>query len=149
MKITSVIALSSPLLLALNSCAPPAQNSQNAGGTYSDPNNPYAVPGMTTQGAYAPAEQAPYQENPNISSAPYQAIPSNEVNPPATSSPAYTPSAPNPTPSTGGGAAHVVASGDTLWGLSRKYNVSVADIKQANGLTGDTIMTGQTLRIPQ
>ncbi|XP_044503335.1 probable endopeptidase p60 isoform X2 [Mangifera indica] len=32
-----------------------------------------------------------------------------------------------------------IVKGDTMWGLSRKYGVSIDAIKEANGLTGDTI----------
>ncbi|KAK6238396.1 hypothetical protein QUC31_003865 [Theobroma cacao] len=41
-----------------------------------------------------------------------------------------------------------IVKGDTLWGLSRKYGVSIDAIKEANGLTGDTIYAGKKLIIP-
>ncbi|OWM78726.1 uncharacterized protein LOC116195606 [Punica granatum] len=41
-----------------------------------------------------------------------------------------------------------IAKGDTLWGLSQKYGVPVDAIKEANGLTGDTIYAGRKLIIP-
>ncbi|KAM0938367.1 putative LysM domain-containing protein [Dioscorea sansibarensis] len=41
-----------------------------------------------------------------------------------------------------------IARGDTLWGLSQKYGVSVASIKEANGITGNTIYAGKKLVIP-
>lgn len=43
------------------------------------------------------------------------------------------------------GASHKVVKGDTLWGISQKYNVSVADIKKFNDLDGDTINPGDVL----
>jgi cell wall-associated NlpC family hydrolase len=43
---------------------------------------------------------------------------------------------------------HVVATGDTLFNIARRYGVSVADLKTANALTVDTISLGQRLRIP-
>tara|TARA_R110000850_G_scaffold66959_27_gene148644 strand:+ start:2788 stop:3318 length:531 start_codon:yes stop_codon:yes gene_type:complete len=43
---------------------------------------------------------------------------------------------------------HKVNSGDTLFSLSSKYGASVAEIKRVNGMTSDTIRTGQSLRIP-
>ncbi|XP_043701992.1 probable endopeptidase p60 [Telopea speciosissima] len=41
-----------------------------------------------------------------------------------------------------------IVKGDTLWGLSRKYGVSIDAIKEANGLTGNTIYAGKKLVIP-
>ncbi|KAH6833526.1 hypothetical protein C2S53_004905 [Perilla frutescens var. hirtella] len=41
-----------------------------------------------------------------------------------------------------------IVKGDTLWGLSRKYGVSIEAIKEANGLTTDTIYAGKKLTIP-
>jgi LysM repeat protein len=42
---------------------------------------------------------------------------------------------------------HTVASGDTLYGISRKYGVSVSTIKTLNGLTDSNIKIGQQLRV--
>ncbi len=52
---------------------------------------------------------------------------------------------PAPKPST---RYHKVASGDTLYSLSRKYRVSVSALQKTNGLSGNLIRTGQSLRIP-
>ncbi|KAM1715174.1 hypothetical protein ACFX12_025692 [Malus domestica] len=41
-----------------------------------------------------------------------------------------------------------IEKGDTLWGLSREHGVSIDAIKEANGLTGDTIYAGKKLIIP-
>ncbi|WP_110112582.1 C40 family peptidase [Bacillus sp. CGMCC 1.16541] len=41
-----------------------------------------------------------------------------------------------------------VKSGDSLWGIARTYQVSVADLKSQNNLTSDTIYIGQQLVIP-
>jgi N-acetylmuramoyl-L-alanine amidase len=51
----------------------------------------------------------------------------------------------NSTPS---GVTHIVQAGDTLWGISQKYGVTIEQIKEANGLTSDTIYIGQKLIIP-
>jgi len=40
---------------------------------------------------------------------------------------------------------HQVQSGETLWKISQSYNVSVANIKNWNGLSSNDIMPGQTL----
>ena len=144
---TTFVFASIPLLIV--SCVAPTSGQGGSGaqaGTFQDPNNPYAVPGVTTQGGgYAPAAQAPYQAP--AANAPYQSIPSAAVNPPA-NIPSYTPPAVTSSPASSGGSSHTVGAGDTLWGLSRKYGVSVDQIRQANSLTSDTIVTGQSLSIP-
>ncbi|NJK90549.1 MAG: LysM peptidoglycan-binding domain-containing protein [Blastochloris sp.] len=74
-------------------------------------------------------------------------------------------SAPNPTPASNSGATpaptpppqvtsspatgvHTVQAGDTLWGISKKYGISVDVLRQINSLTTDTIKPGQTLKLP-
>ena len=42
---------------------------------------------------------------------------------------------------------HTVAPGETLYAISRRYGVSVPEIKQANGLVDNTIRVGQELTI--
>ena len=42
---------------------------------------------------------------------------------------------------------HTVSRGETLYGISRKYAVTVDQLRQANGLTDNTITEGQQLRI--
>ncbi|MFW7373628.1 LysM peptidoglycan-binding domain-containing protein [Vagococcus fluvialis] len=42
---------------------------------------------------------------------------------------------------------HIVRRGDTLYGISLRYGVSVNEIKQKNSLTSDMIYIGQTLAI--
>lgn len=42
---------------------------------------------------------------------------------------------------------YVVKSGDTLYSISRKHNVSVADIKRWNNLSNNLISRGQRLRV--
>lgn len=43
--------------------------------------------------------------------------------------------------------SHKVVSGDSLWMLSQKYNLSIAQLKTLNSLTSDTIHVGQTLKV--
>ncbi len=43
---------------------------------------------------------------------------------------------------------HTVVKGDTLSGLSSKYNVPVASIKQANQMTSDIVVLGRKMVIP-
>jgi len=107
-----------------------------------DTSNPYGVPGDTS------AESAPYQP----------------VNPPADANPTYgqaayedhgsttpAPSAPThsaPTASSGTSTGHVVVRGDTLGAIARRYGTTSAAIKQANGMTSDTVVLGKKLVIP-
>src|SRR5690606_1667939 len=106
-----------------------------ADGAY-DTSNPYGVPGGSS------GESVPYQpvnppaDHPTYSQAAY------EETAPVVPAPAP-PSVP-----AAGGTSHSVVKGDTLWGISRKYGVSVDAIKQANGMTRDTVVLGTTIRIP-
>ncbi len=43
---------------------------------------------------------------------------------------------------------HKLKRGETLSSLSKKYGVSIAEIKKANGLTSDNIRAGAVLKIP-
>lgn len=51
-------------------------------------------------------------------------------------------------PSNGAAIIHTVVAGDTLSGISAKYKVSVAAIKQANGMTKDIVVLGKKMAIP-
>ncbi|MFI8687549.1 LysM peptidoglycan-binding domain-containing protein [Rossellomorea sp. NPDC077527] len=42
---------------------------------------------------------------------------------------------------------HRVGPGDSLWSISKKYNVQIADLKQWNGLEKDLIYPNQTLKV--
>lgn len=44
-------------------------------------------------------------------------------------------------------ATHKVEKGDTLYSLSRKYNVPVADLKKLNNLQSEVISVGQVLKL--
>ncbi len=44
---------------------------------------------------------------------------------------------------------HVVKKGETLYRISKKYNVSIEEIKKVNNIVGNSIRVGQVLRIPK
>ncbi|MCX8239164.1 MAG: LysM peptidoglycan-binding domain-containing protein [Akkermansiaceae bacterium] len=44
---------------------------------------------------------------------------------------------------------HMIKKGDTLWGLSRRYGVSVTAIQKANRISGTNIRAGKTILIPK
>lgn len=43
---------------------------------------------------------------------------------------------------------YTIKSGDTLYGIAKKYNTSVDNIKSLNNLVSDTLSIGQVLKIP-
>jgi flagellum-specific peptidoglycan hydrolase FlgJ len=92
----------------------------------------------------------------------YPTYPSNQPTYPSTETrPSYpdtrptTPSTPQskpvptrPTqPATGSGQYYTVLQGETLWGISRKFNLTVDQLKQLNSLPDNIIKPGQQLRI--
>ena len=107
------------------------------------PADPYAsnYAGTPVQGGYAPTTQAPtypqYQTPAPAPADPY----AGSVAPSPVAPPSFNGGG-------GGGTTHTVVPGDTLYGLSRRYGSSVGAIKSANGLTSDTIVIGQQLRLP-
>ena len=42
---------------------------------------------------------------------------------------------------------YIVKSGDTLWGIANKYNMTVNELKKLNGLTNDIIHAGNKLKL--
>lgn len=125
MKFSTYLPIS--LFIAVSvSCAP-----QGGGGDGYDVSNPYAAPDYVDDSgsSYQPSDVNPVYDAP--------AVYEDTASTPAVSQPAYV----EP-------KVHTVVRGDTLWGLSKQYGVSVASIKQANGLSRDTIVLGTKLKIP-
>ncbi|MDB6079595.1 MAG: putative endopeptidase p60 [Akkermansiaceae bacterium] len=164
------ILLVSSSALALSSCSwfnkgGGQGNYDTTGGSNGyDTSNPYGVPGGNSQAvpyqqpAAAPGSstygQAAYEDNTTApvtpAPAPAPAATPRPAPRPAASTPAASP-APKPSapePIAGSGKVHVVGKGDTLWGIGKKYGVSVDSIKKANGLTKDTVVLGAKLQIP-
>jgi len=44
---------------------------------------------------------------------------------------------------------HTVASGETLFRIAQNYHTNVEDIKRLNNMSGNSVMVGQKLKIPQ
>lgn len=67
-----------------------------------------------------------------------------------TYTPPHTPAAPPAprAPANGAAIIHTVVAGDTLSGISAKYKVPSAAIKQANNMTKDTVVLGRKMVIP-
>ncbi|MEX1054774.1 MAG: LysM peptidoglycan-binding domain-containing protein [Rhodothermales bacterium] len=61
------------------------------------------------------------------------------------------PPAPSETPETDEaaeqGQVHTVRSGDSLWEIARRYNVTVEEIRRLNGMRSNSIRPGQRLKI--
>ena len=51
-------------------------------------------------------------------------------------------------PANGPATIHTVVAGDTLSGISAKYKVPIASIKQANRMTNDIVVLGRKMVIP-
>lgn len=126
MKITYYLPVVVFASLAV-SCAP------QGGGDGYDVANPYAAPDYVdeTGTPVIPGDVNPAYDAPAV----YEDVTAA----PDIGQPTYTPPKPK---------VHTVGRGDTLWGLSKQYGVTVSAIKAANGLTRDTIVLGSKLTIP-
>lgn len=99
-------------------------------------------------GNYDTAPAAGYQQaappaDPTYGAAAYE---ENSAAAAAPVAPVTDPAAPAATP--GVAREHYVAPGDSLWKISRQYNVPIDSIKAANSMTNDTVVLGKKLIIP-
>lgn len=62
-------------------------------------------------------------------------------------SPAPAPAKPAPAPGNSATGSYKVVSGDTLSHISLRYNMSVSELKKLNGLSGNMIYVGQSLKV--
>ncbi len=77
-------------------------------------------------------------------------VPANPNPPTPTTQPQPNTPAPQPTPTTQQpvpSGYHQVVKGDTLYNISKRYNTTVAKLKELNNLRSDYIQIGQTLRV--
>jgi LysM repeat protein len=81
----------------------------------------------------------------HTSSATTQVSPSPIATPPSPAGPSTSPGA---SPAPGEATPYRVKSGDTLNSIARQFNVTVKNLKAANGLTDNVIRVGQVLVIP-
>lgn len=128
------------LAIALASCA------SRQAREYDTPTHPASPPpiAQATPPASAPANPvydtpAAYEENATA------AAPVRVSAPVATAPVVSAPVAPS---SNGAAIIHTVVKGDTLSGISKKYKIPVAAIKQANRMTNDTVVLGRKMVIP-
>ena len=132
------------LAVAIVSCAPDKADKY-------DTANPYgtADAGQVNPPVTAPANPV-YDTPPAYEESGTTTTPS--VNPPVAGNTPQVPTAPSPgvpaVPSNGAAIIHTVVAGDTLSGISAKYKVPSAAIKQANRMTTDTVVLGRKMVIP-
>jgi LysM repeat protein len=141
---TTRILTTAVLASAVLSCSPHKPDS------YDTPQgNPYGAANPGTQQAAAPSQAAnPIYDTPAAyeESGAVTPVDPNSVTPPA-ADPGATAAAPPP-PANGAAIIHTVGKGDTLSGISAKYKVPSASIKQANRMTNDTVVLGRKMVIP-
>lgn len=140
----------SVLAVVLASCAPQKSNQYDTPnapgmadtGAVNAPVNPPSNPVYDTPAAY---EESTGAVTPAAAASQAASNPNIPVSPPTRqSATAAVPKA----PSNGAAIIHTVVAGDTLSGISAKYKVPVATIKQANGMTKDTVVLGKKMVIP-
>jgi len=134
--------LAASTAIALASCA----NQQSGAENFDTPATPYDAYGDFGQADGGYADPSPYQSFDPVYDTP-AAYEEPRVRPPFDDAPRPPVRPAQPAPA-GPATVHTVVRGDTLWGLSRQYGVSIDAIKQANAMAGDTVILGQRLQIP-
>lgn len=117
---------------------PPTQPPTATPGVIVRPESPGIIitPEAPESGAPAPAP-APATTTPSPTREDVFGTPTTPVTPAPTA----------PPPATDGPKYHTVVQGDTLWNISRRYNITVEQLRQLNQLQGDAIKLGQALRV--
>ncbi|MEO0733650.1 MAG: glucosaminidase domain-containing protein, partial [Bacteroidota bacterium] len=111
----------------------------------------------TEEDPYTPPTTVPTTPRPNPTPTPpattTPTYPRPNPNPPATTTPQPpvvrppTNTVPPTNPNVPVPQYHSVVKGETLYAISRRYGLTVAQLQQLNGLTGTTISVGQRLRV--
>jgi membrane-bound lytic murein transglycosylase D len=111
--------------------------------------NPDLVPGELATGTVLrlPAGARNPDASASASDAPREEMPPRRSAAERTETAPRRPPAETRTPARGR-RTHTVAAHETLYGIARRYGVTVDAIKAANHLTSDTVRPGQTLTIP-
>lgn len=121
------------LAVALLSCAPQKNHDYDTPAPYATPDGDRVNPPAT-----APAN--PVYDTPAAYEESTPPTPENPAGPAIPANPAA--------PAHGAAIIHTVVAGDTLSGLSAKYKIPSASIKQANKMTNDTVVLGRKMVIP-
>jgi LysM repeat protein len=121
--------------IALVSCAPQKTNQYDTANPYDTPAASQTTPPVTAPANPVYDTPAAYEENTGTT--------------PAPDIPATPATAASPAPAAHGAAIiHTVVKGDTLSGISAKYKIPAASIKQANRMTNDTVVLDRKMVIP-
>ncbi|QEY24570.1 peptidoglycan DD-metalloendopeptidase family protein [Neisseria animalis] len=136
LKKTASYAAPAALALLLGACASQLPAPVIAGNS----GNASSASGTAASNPYG---ETPYQPSGSVSDLPY--TPQTASAPAAGSSggayiPSYAPVDIN-------AATHTVVRGDTVYNISKRYNISQDDVRSWNGLTDNTISIGQVLRV--
>ncbi len=120
------------------------------GGTATQPSSSYPPIQPTSPQASYPTQPNPY---PSTETTTYPttkpSYPTTQPSYPTTQPnyPSTQPSKPSTQPSNQGGQYYTVMQGETLWAISRKFSLTVDQLKQLNGLVDNIIKPGQQLRV--
>lgn len=122
------------LAVALVSCTAQNDNQYDTSNPYGSPDGGQVMPPANASANPVYDTPAVYEESSGaVDPAPFPNVPT-------------TPAA--PAPANGAATIHTVVAGDTLSGISSKYNIPMESIKAANRMTNDTVVLDRKMVIP-